>query len=333
MQLRQGGEPQFGVELVSGVVWSKFFWSDWESDQRLRLCSAAAQGLWMRMLCICAQSSPQGYLTLNGRPLGAADLAAVTGWPSLDVEGWLNELGKWGVYSVDGKGRIYSRRMVLDAKKARIAKKNGRGGGNPSLGKGKGSGASDNPPVKGGDKPHKPRAKSQEPEVDNPPTPPAGGAGPSAHMDSFQRAFASYPEAGRASTNPEQAAEAWGEAIADDNPDAIASASAAFAASQFAKSDSGRKVPSFQKWLKQRRYRAWMTAPPVAAFLGPSELREDVVLAMGEAWARTYLDPCAWQDVPERALVPKTTIAGERIAREIGQILRAHSIAIKGKAA
>lgn len=153
---------------MSGVVWSKFFWSDWEGDPKLRLCSASAQGLWMRMLCICAQSEPQGYLTLNGRALGSGDLAAITGWPSTDVEAWLDELGRWGVYSIDGKGRIFSRRMISDAKKAKTARKNGKNGGNPKLRKQRGNPASDNQNPTPALSPisHKPRAISQKSSED-----------------------------------------------------------------------------------------------------------------------------------------------------------------------
>jgi hypothetical protein len=42
---------------MSGTRWSKFYWSDWDGDMRLRLCSLAAQGLWMQMLCIAASMS------------------------------------------------------------------------------------------------------------------------------------------------------------------------------------------------------------------------------------------------------------------------------------
>jgi hypothetical protein len=116
---------------MSGMAWGKFYWNDWAADPKLRLCSAAAQGLWMRMLCICAEAD--GYLTIADRPLSSKDLAAITGWPEHDVLGWMEELERWGVYSIDGKARIYSRRMIADRKKLKAAKKNGREGGNPKL--------------------------------------------------------------------------------------------------------------------------------------------------------------------------------------------------------
>ncbi|RWG79271.1 hypothetical protein [Mesorhizobium sp.] len=64
---------------MSGTVWSKFFWSDWESDPNLRLCSLAAQGLWMRMLCIAAAHEPVGYVAIAGKGLDDAALARLAG--------------------------------------------------------------------------------------------------------------------------------------------------------------------------------------------------------------------------------------------------------------
>lgn len=143
--------------------WDKFFWNDWENDPALKLCGLSAQGLWMRILCICAKADPKGYLVVAGRPLSAADLAALAGKPQPEVETLLRELADYGVSSTDRIGRIYSRRMVRDAKKARIAVENGKKGGNPNLSKQTVIPPPDNPPVNRVDKPQKPEAKSHEP--------------------------------------------------------------------------------------------------------------------------------------------------------------------------
>lgn len=118
---------------MTATHWSKFFWSDWASDEALKMCSPGAQALWMRMLCVCAQA--EGYLAIGGGRLGPADMARVTGWPLRDVRRWWAELKRWGVFSVEGRGWVYSRRMVRDVRKAEIARLNGRQGGNPNLGK------------------------------------------------------------------------------------------------------------------------------------------------------------------------------------------------------
>lgn len=152
---------------MAGNPWSKFFWQDWESDQALKLCSLAAQGLWMRMLCIAAAHDPIGYVAVAGKPLNETDLARLTGASESEVATLLGELAGNDVFSRDRTGRIYSRRLIRDAKRSANARKNGKLGGNPTLGKSEGKSLSDNrqvkPGDKGQDKPHKPEARYSVP--------------------------------------------------------------------------------------------------------------------------------------------------------------------------
>lgn len=164
---------------MSGTIWSKFYWADWESDPALRLCSLAAQGLWMRMLCIASAHDPIGYVAVAGRGLDETALARMTGCSESEAANLLGELDRNGVFSRDRNGRIFSRRMVMDAKKAAIARKNGKNGGNPSLRKQKGNPASDNPQDKGGLKPQEPEARSQKDSVPNG----TGSGSPSPDLD------------------------------------------------------------------------------------------------------------------------------------------------------
>lgn len=150
---------------MSGTVWSKFYWSDWESDTALRLCSLAAQGLWMRMLCIAAAHDPIGYVAVAGRGLKETDLARMTGTSESEVCALLGELERNGVFSRDRQRRIYSRRMLSDVRKSATARKNGRSGGNPTLRKDTVNRASDNHELKGDLKPHKPEARGHIPET------------------------------------------------------------------------------------------------------------------------------------------------------------------------
>lgn len=108
---------------MSEMPWSKFFWSDWESDQGLRLCSLAAQGLWMRMLCVCAKGDPKGFLAINGNPLDSTGVARLCGISAEEAETLMDELQLNGVFSRDRRGWIYNRRMVKDAKKSATGKK------------------------------------------------------------------------------------------------------------------------------------------------------------------------------------------------------------------
>lgn len=129
---------------MAGTTWSKFFWSDWRSDPGLRACGYAARGLWMDMLAIMAEAEPIGYLVLGGQPISIEALARITGGLTPEVKTLADELARNGVYSVDRHERIFSRRMVREAKKAQTAQKNGKMGGNPNLRKEKEIRRSDN---------------------------------------------------------------------------------------------------------------------------------------------------------------------------------------------
>lgn len=112
--------------------------------------SLAAQGLWMRMLCVAAAADPIGYVLIAGRPVTATDLALLTGAPEAQIDELWKELDHNGVFSRDRHGRIYNRRMVRDAKKQRDAKRFGKKGGNPALLTSNGKDEEKPPTLKGG---------------------------------------------------------------------------------------------------------------------------------------------------------------------------------------
>lgn len=112
----------------------KFYPSNWRADQALRICSAAARGLWIEMLCLMHEAKPYGHLVVSGRPVTEAQLATLSGFPLDQVSALLAELENAGVFSKNAKGVIYSRRMTRDeSKAARCAKAGKQGGGNPQL--------------------------------------------------------------------------------------------------------------------------------------------------------------------------------------------------------
>lgn len=154
----------------------KFFPTDWQADQMLRLCSVAARGLWIEMLCLMHKADRYGHLLINGVPPTDTQLAVLTATPTHSLPDLIGELEAAGVFSRTSKGVIYSRRLVRDEKKAKTAQENGKKGGNATLCKTKKNRRWDNPPLnptlKGGDKPHIPEAIFQN----NPPTP-QGGTG------------------------------------------------------------------------------------------------------------------------------------------------------------
>lgn len=99
----------------NGHRWSKFWWQDWQNDPALRMCSLAAQGLWMRLLCVMHEATPVGHLLVNGRQPTTRQVAALAASPEKEVALLLRELEEAGVYSRTDEGVIYSRRMVRDA--------------------------------------------------------------------------------------------------------------------------------------------------------------------------------------------------------------------------
>lgn len=146
---------------MAELPWSKFFWDDWESDQGLRLCSLAAQGIWMRMLCVCARHEPRGYLAINGQPLEVKDVAQLAGVDATEAATLMDELDRRGVFSRNRKGCIYSRRMIRDDKRSKEGRKNKKRGLLQSVEKPK-----EKPPpsrvATRGPSPQKPEARSQK---------------------------------------------------------------------------------------------------------------------------------------------------------------------------
>lgn len=142
--------------------WMKFYTSDWRADPQLRMCSMAARGLWVEMICLMHEAHPYGHLLVNGQALTDTQLGALVGASPEQIAALLGELETAGVFSRTRAGVIYSRKLSRMAKKAATARNNGRKGGNPSITKQRENSASVKGQVKYGVKPQKP-----EPEPDN----------------------------------------------------------------------------------------------------------------------------------------------------------------------
>lgn len=141
--------------------WFKFYSTDWRADPALRMCSMAARGLWIEMICLMHEADPYGHLLVNGQTVTDAQLAVLVGAPPEQIAALLGELETAGVFSRTRAGVIYSRKLSRMMKKVATARNNGRRGGNPTLRKQTEKTALDNPPDKGGDMPQKPEARSQ----------------------------------------------------------------------------------------------------------------------------------------------------------------------------
>lgn len=141
--------------------WMKFYPQDWRADEKLRLCSLSARGLWIEMLAIMHRSERYGHLLVGGRVPTDAQLAVQVGALPDEVSAMLAELEDAGVFSRAAGGAIYSRRMTRDQRKAEKARKNGKKGGNPTLCNKTGKPASVKLPDKVGVKAQTPEARGQ----------------------------------------------------------------------------------------------------------------------------------------------------------------------------
>jgi DNA-binding transcriptional regulator YhcF (GntR family) len=126
--------------MANSEPWSKFFWADYDADEGLRVCSLAAQGLWMRMLCLMARATPKGELRVGGKPCSVQDMAKIVSENEETVQRLLNELKDRGVFSVNRVSVIFCRRMRKDAELSRKRAEAGRNGGIVSSGKRKENG-------------------------------------------------------------------------------------------------------------------------------------------------------------------------------------------------
>lgn len=96
-------------------------------------------------------------------------------------------------------------------------------------------------------------------------------------------------------------------------------------------------APALAKWLEEERWRDWtggeIAAVPDDHWTCPDDVRAAFVADMGLEWARSYIDHCGWQDVPERALIPASRYAGQKLVREARAVLSKLGLTVLDKAA
>ena len=102
-----------------------WFYNDWENDEKLKACSLAAQGLWMRLLCIAARSPERGIVQIGSLnlslPDGLAHVALAVGRPLEEIAPLIDELVSSGAAYLDRRKQIYNKRM-RDAAKVSAAR-------------------------------------------------------------------------------------------------------------------------------------------------------------------------------------------------------------------
>lgn len=111
----------------------QFYVDDWLSEPGLNICSLAAQGLWIKMICYMFKSDFRGCLQANGKKITSKQLAKLAGEPEETIKDLLAELMEKEVYSTLDNGTIYNRRMYNQTIKEReireVRAKAGRKGG------------------------------------------------------------------------------------------------------------------------------------------------------------------------------------------------------------
>lgn len=281
---------------MSGTTWSKFFWSDWFSEPALRLCSYAARGLWIDMLCIAATHDPIGYVAVAGRGLDETSIARMTGGLESEVPSLLGELERNGVFSRDRHGRIYSRRMVADARRAATARKNGKKGGNPSLGKTEVISASDNPQDKGGLKPQEPEAIFQKEEnadaffVAQPPADPARSPKSRTYPPDFELAWKAYPHHAGRSSKP-RSLDQWRKLPIPERVELVRCIERF--RGQVEAVCGGKGAPCMSRWLNDGKHLNW------ADGVGASQFQEEPQdpTALWRSRCRTFAKNAYWNSV------------------------------------
>ena len=103
---------------MTATSWLKFYPSDWRGDAGLRGCTFAARGLWIDLICIMHEATPYGHLLIHGKPPSYYRIAQVIGADRKQVKRMMLQLKNRGVFSVNSRGEIYSRRMVRDHAKS-----------------------------------------------------------------------------------------------------------------------------------------------------------------------------------------------------------------------
>lgn len=250
-----------------GTPWFKFFPTDWRSDPALRMCSMAARGLWMEMICVMHEAVPRGTLIVNGSPVNERQVSVLAGISFKETVALLSELEATGVFSRDDNGTIFSRRMRRDEEKAARDKANGKAGGNPHLkGVNPPLNGHANPPVNGNHKvTYNEEDKAQKLE--------ARGKKERTSLRSgdpvFEKFWSTYPR--RKGANPSKPAQDRFLAAVRSgaDPDAIIAAAARYASELSAQGKIGTEfVAQAATWLNQRRWQDYDQPTDAAISIG-----------------------------------------------------------------
>ncbi len=150
----------------------------------------------------------------------------------------------------------------------------------------------------------------------------------SGDLDGFEEAWTAYPHVRGRSSRPKALA-AW-KRLPRARRAALPAAVARYAREgREPKAQCG--APGMDRWLRDERFLDWLEAAPDAAapagpaFPGPAAVREAVAAAQGEAWTRSWLDPCGWRD---GAITTPNAFAADTLRRDLASVLDALGVGV-----
>jgi hypothetical protein len=239
---------------MTGMPFIKFFPSDHQADALLKLCSFAAQGVWVLLLCIAAQSTRFGYVLLAGRKPSIEDLTRVIGGTPDELKSLVDELERNGVFSRDRQGTIYCRRMIREEKKRAASAKGGKLGGRATHERQKGI-FSTQPPTQGGtqEPTQLPYSRSHilETRIQK----------PDSLFNGFEEFWKTYPR----KVGQKEAEEAYEQALSKTTPDIILAGAKAYATTR--RGQDSQYTLGAVRWLREARWRDEVptsAAPPAS---------------------------------------------------------------------
>ena len=207
----------------------KFYPRDWLAEYRLRTLSPGDRGVWIDMLCVMAMAEPYGHLAMQGIPMTDSQVASMIGLSEDTYKGYLYRLEHAGVFSRNGNGMIFSRRLIRDHQRIELGRKYGKkGGGNPSL-------RNSHPKSK-----EEPRTQNPEPRE----------ALKDTYKGDFETFWNEYPK----KIGKKAAFVAWQRAKDKPSIDLIISVLRKQSASEQWTKDRGQFIPNPATWLNQGRW-------------------------------------------------------------------------------